>query len=421
MTVGRTGDGRPRTDGVGDEPCRRTNGCTKAAVLAPPQGQAFRPPLREPERYVAMRILSTLALISLLAFPVCAQDEEREVALPFVSLVQPPKAPKLELTPLSEERIQEIEKLIGELTKATRKDVEINSGYDSDFVPTGKFGTLGDWTGKPVEGISDPVRRLVEIGPDALPYLLNALDDDSRTEIVIDCVETRMAIAGGMAFDVRTHGNPVNPTEIRILQLSRYGYSPSIRPKNEFSLPEDLESYRVKVGDVAYVIIGQIVGRNYICLGSPHVKSLGVLVVSPVRSKKLRQQIQNIWKTKNPKQKLLESLLLDFSTRGILQWDSLDFWDIGNDFQIESTKRLLYYYPDVAVPLLVERIGELQASDDFMADCVHNGLRSDNFVDSIAWSKNETIKTALAKLAKNAKENYLIQSLQRAGVEKPKQ
>ena len=158
-----------------------------------------------------MRTLSTLVLISLLAFPVCAQDEEREVALPFVSLVQPPKAPKLQLIPLSEDRIQEIETLIGELTKATRKDIEVNSVYGSDFVPTGKFGTFGDWTGKPVEGISDPVRRLIEIGPDALPYLLNALDNDSRTDIVIECVENRGSIAGGMAFDVWTHGNPANP------------------------------------------------------------------------------------------------------------------------------------------------------------------------------------------------------------------
>jgi hypothetical protein len=368
-----------------------------------------------------MRIILYFALISLLPLPVYAQDEEREVALPFVSLVQPPKAPKLEVTALSEERVQEIEKLIGELAKATRKDVEINSGYGADFVPTGRFGTFGDWTGKPVEGTSDPVRRLIEIGPDALPYLLDALDDDSRTEIVIECVETRGAIAGGMAFDRWTHGNPANPTEQRILRLSRSGYSPSIRPKNEFSLPEDMESYRVKVGDVAYVIIGQIVGRNYICLGSPHVKSLGVLVISPVHGKKLRQQNQNIWKTKNPKQRLLESLLLDFSTRGILQWDSLDFWDIGSDFQIESTKRLLYYYPDVAVPLIIKRIEQLQASDDFFTDCVHNGLRSDNFVDSIAWSKNEKIKLALAKLAKNAKDNYLVRSLRRAGVETPKQ
>ena len=368
-----------------------------------------------------MRIFSTLALISLLAIPVCAQDEEPEVALPFVSLVQPPEAPKLELSPLAEERIQEIQKLIRELTKATRKDIQINSGYDSDFVPTGKFSAFGEWTGEPVEGISDPVRQLIEIGPDALPYLLNALNNNSRTEIVIECVENRGAISGGMAFDVWTHGNPVNPTENRILRLSRSGYSPSIRPKNEFSLPEDLESYRVKVGDVAYVIIGQIVGRNYICLGSPHVKSVGVIVVSPVCSKKLCKQIQKIWKTENPKQKLLESLLLDFSTRGILQWDSLDFWNIGNDFQIESTKRLLYYYPDVAVPLLVERIEKLQASDDSTADRVHNGLRSDDFVDSVAWSKNETIKTALAKLAKNAKDYDLIQSLHRAGVEKPNQ
>ena len=373
--------------------------------------------LGDRRRYVAMRITFTFILISLFTFPVFAQDEDREVVLPFVSLVQPPKAPKLEVTALSDERIQEIENLIRQLTKVTRKDV----GCNADFIPTGKFGTFGDWTGKQVEGISDPVRKLIEIGPDALPYLLDALDDDSRTQIVIKCVENRGAIAGGMAFDEWTHGNPVNPTENRILRLSRSGYSPSIRPKNEFSLPEDIESYRFKVGDVAYVIIGQTVGRHYICFASPHLKSLGLLVISPVHRKALRQKIQKIWKTENPRQKLLESLLLDYSTRGILQCDSLDFWGVGNDFQIESTKRLLYYYPDVAVPLLVERIGKLQTSDDFMADCVHNGLRSDNFIDSIAWSKNQKLKIALTELAKNAKEKDLTESLRRAGIEIPDQ
>ncbi|MEM7477120.1 MAG: hypothetical protein AAF483_19225 [Planctomycetota bacterium] len=362
----------------------------------------------------------TLAIGLLLAMPApvsIAQDEDREVALPFVSLVQPPSVPKLKPKPLSDERRREIEKLIRQLSNATRKDIDLNLSYGSDFVPVGHFGSFGSWTGKPVEGISESVKRLIEIGPDSIPFLLEALDDSTRTEIVVKCVERSMN--GGMVFDVWTRGNPVNYSEQRILQLDRHGFSPSARPKDEFFLPEDMESYRVKVGDVAYAILGHIVGRRYICLTSPHVKSRGVIVISPVQSKKLRQQIRDIWETENPKQRLLESLLIDFSTRGILQWDSLDFWDVGNGFQIEAVKRLLYYYPKIAAPLIAERIQGLHAGGDFMEDSVQNGIRSDNLVDSIAWSDNLEVKRALAKLARIAIDPGLEEALDRAGIRKP--
>lgn len=360
-----------------------------------------------------------LSLIIALAVPVRAQDEEREVALPFVTLVQPPEAPKLEVAPLSAERIQEIEELIRNLSGATRKDLGINSRmHGSVFVPVGEFGMNGDWTGKKVDDISEPVRRLIEIGPDALPFLLEALEDDARTEIPIQSVETMGAIAGGMAFDERTHGNPVNPLEQSTLALNRYGYS-SIRPQDEFSVAAEMESYRVKVGDVCFVIIGHIVGRDYNCLSSPHVKSSGVQVSSPVHRKKLRGQIRKIWDTKTPRQRVLESLLLDFSTHGILQWKSLDFWHVGNDFQIESTKRLLYYYPDFAVPVIVARITNLKTTEDLYDDCIRNGVYSGNFVDAIAWSDKEEIKSALAELGQRAKEAGLIQTLKRAGIQMP--
>jgi hypothetical protein len=365
-----------------------------------------------------MRYLLTiwLALLPTAAF---AQDNDREVALPFVTLVQPPEIPKLEATALAEDRIDEIEQLIDELSGVVKRDLSLNSSlYGSTFVPVGEFGTFGEWTGKPVE-VSDPIRKLVEIGPEALPYLLASLDDDTPTDIVIQAVATRGAIAGGMAFDEILHGNPADPTERFTLKLNRFPYSASIRPKDDFAVSPEMESYRIKIGDVCLIIIGQIVGREYECLTSPHVKSAGILVCSPVHRKLVRKRLRNIWESRHPRQKLLESLVLDFSTRGLLQMDSLDYWDIGNGFQIESTKRLLYYYPDVAVPLIVDRIKDLQTSDDYFDDCVRNGLRSDDFVDAIAWSKNGEIKSALSDLAGRAKDNDLLRALQRAGVKIP--
>lgn len=357
-----------------------------------------------------------LALASTVTF---AQDDDREVVLPFVTLVQPPDVPKLEATPLTAERVDEIEQLIDDLSGVGKRDLSLNSSFlGSKFVPVGEFGTFGDWTGKRVE-VSEPIRKLVEIGPEALPYLLASLGDDTPTGIVIQAVETRGAIAGGMAFDEILHGNPANPTERFTLKLNRFPYSTSIRAKDDFVVASEMESYRIKIGDVCLVIIGHIVGREYDCLSNPHVKSLGVLVCSPVYRIAVRRRVRRIWDSEHPRQKVLESLVLDFSTRGLLQMDSLDYWDIGNDFQIESTKRLLYYYPDIAVPLIVERIKNLQTSDDFFDDCDRNGLRSDNFVDAIAWTKDERIESALSTLAGNAKESDLLRALKRAGVRNP--
>jgi hypothetical protein len=368
-----------------------------------------------------MRFLITISLIyvAILATLAIAQEEEREVPLPFVTLVQPPDVPKLKVTPLAAERVDEIEELIDALSRTDKGDLSLNSSdYNSKFVPVGEFGTFGEWTGKRVE-VSEPIRKLVEIGPDALPCLLASLDDDTPTKIVIQSVKTEGAVAGGMAFDEVLHGNPTNPTEHSILRLNRFPYSASIRPTDEFSVTPEMESYRIKVGDVCLIVIGHIVGREYDCLSSPHVKSNGVLVCSPVHRKAVRNRIRTIWNSKNPRQKVLESLVLDFSTRGVLQMNSLDYWDIGSDFQIEATKRLLYYYPDIAVPLIVERIKNLQTTDDHFDDCVRNGLRSDKFVDAIAWSKDERIKGALTALAPIAKDNDLLDALRRAGVKTP--
>ena len=361
-----------------------------------------------------MRCLLTICL-TLFSTGVCAQDVDREVALPFVTIIQPPVVPKLESTQLAENRVDEIERLICRLSETVDRDV-LGGSFSCTFVPLSGSGASGDRSGKRVEA-SDPMRRLVAIGPEALPYLLSSLDDDTPTTMVIQAVASRGAIAGGMAFDEMLHGNPVNPTERFVLHLNRRPYSASIRPRDNFSVAPEMESYRVKVGDICLIVIGQIVGRHYVCLRSPHAKSSGILVCSPVHRKTMRRRIRRIWASSHPRQKVLESLVLDFSTRGVLQGDSLGpHWDIGNNFQAASATRLLYYYPDIAVPLLVKRITTLQASDDYFVDCVRNGLRLDSFVDAIAWSKNREIKSALSDLARRAKEDNLRRALRRAGV-----
>ena len=343
-----------------------------------------------------------------------SQDFEREIPLPLVTLVQPPNSPSMRNVTLAEKQVAEIEKLIGELANIEKNDIYLNRTlWGSVFVPIGKFNTFGDWTNESVNA-SDAVKKLIQFGPTAIPFLLEGLDDATPTQIVINSVKTEGAIAGGMAFDEVLHGNPANPNEHHILRLHRLPWTSSTQIGNSLAVEPEIESYRIKIGDVCFVILGQIVGRKYEIASSTHVKSLGILICSPVHKKRMRVRLRNIWKTSNPKQKLLESLLLDFSTRGMVQPDSLDNWTIGNNFQIEASKRLLFYFPEVAVPILVDRLDQLRTTGEYVEDSIANGLSAYKFVHALAWSKDKTLRTAFERLKRRAKHKALLEALEMA-------
>ena len=369
-----------------------------------------------------MRTMLSIVLMIAVSHQVFAvEDEEREVLLPYVTLVQPPTLPKIEAKDLPEDRVDEIKHLIGELADLKSEDIGLLKSpvWGQVFLPIGDFGAFFERAENKFKSF-EPLKKLVEIGPDALPFLLEALKENRPTQLVIKAEESRGAISGGMAFDEVLHGNPANPTERYILKLNRVPFTASIR-RDKFFVENDLESYRVKVGDVCLVIIGQITGRDYECLFHNHVKSLGVVVNSPVHRKSTHDKVRQIWKSKNPRQKVFESLLLDFSTRGVLQGNSLDDWDIGNDFQVAATMRLLYYYPEESAETIAKRLSSLDVSDadDFFDQCVRNGIRADHLIEASSWSKNKHIQAALASLAKAAKERGVVKALKRAGFDVP--
>src|SRR5262249_51921060 len=99
---------------------------------------------------------------------------------------------------------------------------------------------------RPSEGLRD----LVALGPDALPFLLDALDDQTPTKITV----RHAGGFGSMWHAAELPLNPVNPAE-------KAGYKArAAKPREE---EEHVKSYTVKVGDVCFVAIGQIVGRGY--------------------------------------------------------------------------------------------------------------------------------------------------------------
>src|SRR5581483_10071577 len=157
-------------------------------------------------------------------------------------------------------------------------------------------------------------------------------------------------------------------------------------------------AYTAKVGDVCFVAIGQIVGRRYQAVR--YQPTACIVLNCPTQNPKLCADVRAIWRSKDPRSKLFNSLRTDYATEGIFNGKSLDGWDLGNQFQCRAALRLLYYFGKEATPLLVDRLSKLDLRKDrdldmYMRQCVANGVRADEFIKAVAWSKEPAIVAAL--------------------------
>ena len=103
--------------------------------------------------------LHVAIIVSAIGSSVVAQDDVIEVPLPFVTLVQPPRVPKLKLRP--PERDDEIKQHISDLSGLKSKDIGIlDSPIGTTFVPVGRFDYFGRRTDEKLETFA-PMSRLV--------------------------------------------------------------------------------------------------------------------------------------------------------------------------------------------------------------------------------------------------------------------
>ena len=266
----------------------------------------------------------------------------------------------------------------------------------------------------PVE-VPAALKRIVELGPDALPALLEHLDDATPT--LLDIVhESRI---GGMWFANELWGNPISPREQLVLRA---------RPDDWSATAADswTDSYRIKVGDVCLVAIGQITGRGF--SAARYQPSGNTVLNSPTRDPELRREVRSMWHSEDPRQLLLDSLLFDFACRGISNGSSLDGWYIASRLQTAAALRLAWYFPDQSAGLLAERLDGLEvhdcwrkqeAADDgstqdaFLLREVANGVSTHELVAALTWSKEPKIQAALERIAARTDDPDLLEVLGR--------
>jgi len=239
---------------------------------------------------------------------------------------------------------------------------------------------------------SKAVQALVTLGPDVLPFLLDALDDKTPTRLTLK----QAGRFGGMWHAAELPLNPVNPAEVAVYQA---------RAKKLRAEEKHVESYTITVGDVCFVVIGQIVGRQYQAVR--YQPTACIVLNSPVHDPKLCAEVRAIWTAMDPRGKLFSSLLADYATEGVSNGKTLDGWYDGSNFQCEAALRLLYYFAKEASPLVAGRLDKLAVGkdrdlDSFRHRCVTNGVRADDFIKAVAWSKAPAVQASLVRIFRRA-------------------
>jgi hypothetical protein len=301
-----------------------------------------------------------------LTCPCEAQQSPRPARPPEVSGAS--ENPVQQSDPLENVSADQIKKLIAGLADLDRPDFGLSSSISADrsFAPLAGMATIegGQMTDHGV-GQADNLRRLVQLGPKAMPFLLEALDDQRPTKLVVQ---------HGQLF--------LNP-----------------------------EKYVVKIGDVCYVAIGQITGRHYSAVH--YVPSGGAAVESPAGNAKLAKQIRGEWGGDDPAKRLYEKLEADYHTKLVFNGRNLNGWDSRR--VTEAAMRLLYYFPRESTRLLADRLDALKVpysgsglDDAWMKREVANGVRADELIKAVSWCQDPLIKTALVGIYRRTDDPGLL-------------
>ena len=177
-----------------------------------------------------------------------------------------------------------VTELIDDLTQVESESVAINSnsvhvGFIADETPVSLRTNV---VGVVVPDAPPQVRELVRRGPLALPELIKHLDDIRPTKL-------------------RVGDTPPGSSGVFYGKVFCYEYDPRVRgsdpPIGRFRCTQQhfASTYTVRVGDVCYALIGQIVNRRLLAV---RVQPTGFLFVnSPIEAPVLIEKVKSDWRS----------------------------------------------------------------------------------------------------------------------------
>src|ERR1035438_6730037 len=252
-----------------------------------------------------------------------------------------------------------VQQLIDDLTTIDGQSIGINSSavYDGFLAEDAKghfgMGVLGIET--PTAALQ--VRELVRRGPAALPELLRHLDDARLTKLAVgNDARAKTRQVGLNAFMWEMFSDEYDPrTRPEIKKGSPRAWQKSLEKPFE-------GSYQVRVGDVCFVIIGQIVNRDLYAVR--YQPSGGLIVNSPIQTQALADEVRRDWENVGL-ETFQSSLVGDIDMAHTPHSSDWDYY--VRDRAFGALTRLRYYFPETYKALSGE---DLRTRRDFEA---HHG------------------------------------------------
>jgi len=229
-----------------------------------------------------------------------------------------------------------VAELINDLAQIDSQSPGVNSaaiyeGFVAEDSP-GSFevGVLGVAPPKVPSQMSELVRR----GPVALPELIKHLDDKRPTKLEVGNKPSGRQV-GVDAFAFMFFSDEYDPRVPHWWSEEEWKNGP--RPmEGRFE-----GRYTVKVGDVCYVLIGQIVNRRLLAVR--HQPSAGLVVNSPIEAPVLVERVRNDWGNADV-EVLRESLLEDIHATNHPK--RITPAEYTRRFVNPALQRLRFYFPD---------------------------------------------------------------------------
>jgi hypothetical protein len=187
-------------------------------------------------------------------------------------------------------------------------------------------GVIGSVAPKKFPQMTELVRR----GVSSLPLLIKHLDDKRPTKLIV----------GGKFFMFEYFSDEYDPK------------TPVPRNRPAEALEKNIDGkYAVRVGDVCYALVGQIVNRDLLAIR--YQPTAGLIVNSPIEAPVLIEEVRRDWGDTDANEHMA-SLLADARA-------GQNLWEYG-----PALRRLRFYYPDEyhqqAVGALKEKIRKFESS-----------------------------------------------------------
>jgi hypothetical protein len=247
------------------------------------------------------------------------------IVSPGVPATQEPTGSTLDLTNLS------VAQIIDELVDIDAQAAGLHStAYVRAFIADNSpaefdGGVIGSDAPKGFPQMTELVRR----GASSLPLLIQHLDDKRPTKLTV----------GGDFFMFRYFSDEYD--------------SKTPDSRRRAGLEKNFEGkYTVRVGDVCYALIGQIVNRSLLPIR--YQPSAGLVVNSPIEAPILIQKVKRDWADVDAKEHMASLLADARAGRDLWQYES-------------ALRRLRFYYPDEyrqqAVGALKKKIRIFESSE----------------------------------------------------------